>query len=157
MPSQTWTGARCIFRINGAKVAFASGCDGTEEVVYEPVDVLDNLEVFEYAPVGYRVTFNCAIFKTVRGLAGAKKVPEGQLYGSVKQMGIMPQQGLDLNNIMTSGWMKATLEDNQTHQTLKQIEEVKCATNNWSVTARGIVGENLTFNAIRIRDESELS
>lgn len=157
MSTNVFSGARAVFKVGAQKVAFASGCDGTEEVMYEAVDVLDNLEVAEYVPVGYRVTFNAAIFRTVKGVSGAKTVPDGQRWGSVKEMGLMPKNGIDLKNIMTSGAMTATVEDSLTKKIVSQIEEVKCATNNWSITARGIVGQNLTFNAIRAKDESELA
>ena len=48
MSTNVFSGARTIFRVNDKKVAFASGCDGNEEVLYEAVDVLDKIEVAEY-------------------------------------------------------------------------------------------------------------
>jgi len=35
------------------------------------------------------------------------------------------------------------------------LEQVKIASHNWAVDARGIVGEDCTFVAIRLKDESE--
>lgn len=153
MSTNVFSGARAIFRLNGQKVAFASGCDGSEEIMYEPVDVLDNLEVQEFVPVGYRVTFTCAIFRTIKGVDNAKAPREG-MYGSMKEMGIFPSI-LDLQNVLTKGTMTAVLIDRLTHKTVAQVEEVKCASYNWTISARGIVGQNVTFNAIRIKDETE--
>lgn len=155
MSTNVFSGARAIFRINNEKVAFASGCDGSEEVMYEPVDVMDNLEVQEYVPVGYRVSFSCAIFRTVKGTTNARPPKEG-MYGSPKAMGIFPSI-TDPKAILTKGTLTCEIQDTITKQTIMQLEEVKCASNNWSVTARGIVGTNLTFNAIRMKDETEVA
>lgn len=155
MSTNVFSGARAIFRLGGQKVAFASGCDGSEEIMYEPVDVLDNLEVQEFVPVGYRVTFTCAIFRTVKGVEGAKAPKEG-MYGSMKEMGIFPSI-LDLKNILLKGSMTASIIDKLTNKVVAQVEEVKCASYNWTISARGIVGQNVTFNCIRIKDESEAS
>lgn len=158
MSTNVFSGARATFKIGGQKVAYASGCDGSEEVMYEPVDVLDNLEVQEYAPVGYRITFNCAIFRTVKGTKGARvpanSADPGQgMYGSAKEMGIFPGVTRP-EDILLKGAMHCTIEDRLTGKVLMDLMEVKCASNNWSITARGIVGTNLTFNAIRSHDES---
>ena len=158
MSTNVFSGARAIFRIGGQKVAYASGCDGSEEVMHEPADVMDNLEVQEYVPVGYRVTFNCAIFRTVPGTPGAR-VPSntsdpGQgMYGSPKAMGVFP--GINRpEDILLKAPLHCTIEDRLTHKVIMDLMEVKCANNNWSVTARGLVGTNLAFNAIRMHDES---
>lgn len=138
MSGKVFSGARARFKINGKKIAYAGGVDGTEEVVYEPVDVLDKLEVAEYVPVGYRVTLSCSIFRTV-----------GE---SLKKLNIFPKE----DNILTSGDLVATVEDSQTGRTIAQYEGVKASSKNFSITARGIVGQNVTFVAIRAKDEADL-
>ncbi len=138
MAGKVWSGARARFKIDGKKVGYASGCEGTEEVIYEPVEVLDKLEVAEHVPVGYRVTFSCTIFRIV-----------GE---SLKKLGIFPKE----DNILTSGVLTATIEDSVTGRTLVQIEGVKAASKNFTVTARGIVGQNVTFVGIRAKDEADL-
>lgn len=153
MSTNVFSGARAIFRIDGTKMAFASGCDGSEEIMYEPVDVLDNLEVQEYVPVGYRVTFTCQIFRTIRGNPYASPPQDGN-YGSLKEQGLFPKAGSDLFSVLTKGTMTCTIHDRITKKPIMQLEGVKCASYNWNVTARGIVGQNLTFNAIRMKDET---
>jgi hypothetical protein len=162
MATNVFSGARAIFRVNSKQVAFASGCDGTEEIMYEAVDVLDNIEVAEYVPVGYRVTFNCAVFRTVAGASssgpissnGPRAPKEGEL-GSLKKpsIGLFPRSTGSPSEILTNGSMSASITDHLTNTTVYNIQEVKAQTLNFSITARGIVGQNVTFNAIRMTSE----
>jgi len=166
MSTNVFSGARAIFRVNDKQVAFASGCDGTEEVLYEAVDVLDNIEVAEYVPVGYRVNFNCAVFRTVQGpqitpegpiwKTGPKAPADGQL-GSLKNpaVGIFPRSTGTPSEILTNGSMNASVTDRLTNTSLYRMQEVKATTLNFSITARGIVGQNVSFNAIRMSSEDE--
>lgn len=155
-PTNTFSGARAIFRVDSNKIAFASGCSGGEEIQFEPVDVLDNLEPQEHVPVGYRVNFSAEVFRTIKGVNGAI-VPKEGIHGSVKEMGIFPKAGADPLNILNSGEMTSTITDRLTQKTIMQVERVKAATHNFNVTARGIVGQNVTFVAIRMKDESEVA
>ena len=59
------TGARARFSIEGVKVGFATDVNLGEEIQYEEANVLDNIEVEEYVPVGYRVTFTARKFRIV--------------------------------------------------------------------------------------------
>ena len=164
MTTNTFSGARCIFKVQDQKVAFASGCDGTEEILYEAVDVLDRIEVAEYVPVGYRVTFNCNVFRTIQkrsvitgvGTVGANTPEEGTL-GSLKYdtIGIFPRSTGNPSNILTNGALNASITDRLTDTVLYKLEEVKAQTLNFSITARGIDGQNVSFNAIRMRSEDD--
>lgn len=164
MATNVFSGARAIFKVNDTKVAFASGVDGSEEVMYEAVDVLDNIEVAEYVPVGYRVTFNCAVFRTVKGVRASgpissegPRLPEEGELGSVKtpSIGLFPRSTGTPSEILTNGTMSATITDRLSQTTLYRLEEVKAQTLNFSITARGIVGQNVSFNAIRMRSEDD--
>jgi hypothetical protein len=138
MPApQAFSGARARFKIDGVVVGFAGGVSGSESIDYEPVDVLDLLEVREYVPVAYRATLNAQIFRVV-----------GK---SLKALGIFPTE----ENILTSGDLTATIEDRLTGNTTAQFEACKCQEHSFDVTARGIVSENVTFVTIRLRDEFE--
>ena len=164
MSTNTFSGARAIFKVNDKQVAYASGCDGSEEIMYEAVDVLDMIETAEYVPVGYRVTFNCAIFRTVAGVtatgpistAPPRRPVEGQL-GSVKQnsVGLFPRSSGSPSEILTNGAMSASITDRLTKTTLYRLQECKATTLNFSISARGIVGQQVGFNAIRLVQEDE--
>jgi hypothetical protein len=146
-----FSGARARFKIDGVKVGYATGCSGSEEITYEPVEVLDNIEVEEYVPIAYRVTFTASRVRII-----------GE---TVKKAGWFPKNAGNveehLKNILTaSDKMQCTLEATRsdgTVETFMTLEQVKLTSHNWSVNARGIVGEDMTFVAVRMRDESETS
>jgi hypothetical protein len=141
-----FTGARARFSINGVKVGYARNVAVTEEIQYDPVEILDNIEVEEYVPVAYRVTFTASQFRII-----------GE---TVKSLGYFPNVGSNteehLENILVSGDLTATVEDTNTGKIFATLEQVKVASHNWTIDARGVVGEDLTFVAIRIKDESEV-
>ena len=138
MASQTFSGARAIFSIGTVQVGFAGGVSGEEMIDYEPVDVLDLLEVQEHVPVAYRTSLNAQIFRVVGN--------------SLKARGIMPVQ----SDIITSGDLEASIKDNVTNNTLQLFQGVRCSGHSFDITARGIVQENVPFVAIRVIDEFEL-
>ena len=136
--SQTFSGARALFLINSVPVAFAGGVSGSEEIDYEPVDVLNLLEVREHVPVAYRTTLSAQVFRVV-----------GQ---SLKQLGIMPNQ----SDIITTDDLEAAVQDTVTGNTIALFQGVRCAGHTFDITARGIVQENVNFVTIRVLDESEV-
>jgi len=141
-----FTGARARFSIDGVKVGYARNVAVTEEIQYDPVEILDNIEVEEYVPVAYRVTFTASQFRII-----------GE---TVKSLGYFPNVGQNVNehleNILISGDLTATVEDTKTGKIFATLEQVKVASHNWTIDARGVVGEDLTFVAIRVKDESEV-
>jgi hypothetical protein len=142
-----YTGARARFSIDGIKVGYARNVSGSETIEYEAVEVLDNIEVEEYAPVAYRVTLSASMFRIV-----------GE---TLKSRGWFPSTGGSveehLENILVSGDLVATLEDTKTGKIMATVEQVKIQTRNFTVDARGIVGEDAEFVAIRMKDESEVT
>jgi len=130
MAANTFSGARARFKIDGSIVGFAAGVSGSESVDFEPVDVLDLLEVREFVPVAYRATLSAQIFRVI-----------GK---SLKALGIMPKE----DNILTSGDLTCTIEDKLTGETMAQFEACKAQEHAFDVTARGIVSENVTFVTI---------
>lgn len=141
-----FTGARARFSINGVKVGYARNVAVTEEIQYDPAEVLDNIEVEEYVPVAYRVRFTASTFRII-----------GE---TMKERGWFPPVGGNveehLENILVTGDLVATIEDTKTGKIFATLEQVKVASHNWTVDARGIVGEDMEFVAIRVKDESEI-
>jgi|688.fasta_scaffold27399_7 hypothetical protein len=135
--SNTFSGARAVFLINSVPVAFAGGVSGEEMIDYEPVDVIQFLEVREFVPVAYRTSLNAQVFRVVGN--------------SLKKLGILPRQ----EEIITSGDLEAAIQDTVTRQTLALFQGVRCSGHSFDVTARGIVQENVTFVSIRVLDEFE--
>lgn len=140
------TGARSRMSINGTKVGYARNVTVNEEIQYDPVEVLDNIEVEEHVPIAYRVRFTASKFRII-----------GE---TLKERGWMPESGNTtdehLTNILNTGELVATIEDTRTSRIWATLEQVKIASINWTVDARGIVGEDVEFVAIRYKDESEV-
>lgn len=142
MAANTFSGARARFKVDGNIVGFAGGVSGSESIDYEPIDVLDLLEVREFVPVAYRATLSAQIFRVIGN--------------SLKAQGIFPAPGKNgLESILTSGDLECTVEDSITGNTMAHFEECKAQEHTFDITARGIVSENVTFVTIRLRDEYE--
>jgi len=143
---RVFTGARARLLIDGQKVGYARNCNGREEIQYEPVEVLDNIEVEEHVPVRYRVTFSMSRVRIVKE--------------TLKSLGYYPKLGNNpgehLLNILTSGTLTVAIEDNKTGSPIMILEQAKAQSKNFSVDASGMVAEDVDFVAIRMRDESEV-
>lgn len=139
------TGARALFSIEGRKVGYARNVSIGEEIQYIPIEILNNIEVEEFVPVSYTVTFSAGQFRIV-----------GE---TLKSLGWFPSVGNNeeehLSNILVSGDLTATVEDTATGKLIATLEQVKVSGHNWQVEARGVVGEDVSFVSVRCRDESE--
>ena len=136
MGSQTMTGAKAIFRLNGTQIAFASSVTFNENIQLEEVNVLDKLETVEHAEVGYRVDISCQTFRI-----------QNQ---SVKQLGIMPR----LEDILVSGSLTAEVVDRVTNAVLLLMEGVKLESRQTTVDARGLMTETWNFKGTKSSDEA---
>lgn len=141
------TGARCKFSIQGKVVGYARNVNVTEEIEYQPIEVLDNIRVEEFVPVAYRCRLTASFFRIVGD--------------TLKSMGFFPPNGGDtdehLENILTNGELNAQIEDRKTGKIITQVQQVKVASHNWTVDAKGVVGEDMEFVAISTSDESEIA
>lgn len=144
-PVPAITGARARFSINGVKVGYARSVNLNENIDYRPLEVLDNIRIEEHVPVGYDCALTCEQFKIVNQ--------------TFKARGFFPKTGRDssehLLNILLQGELTATLEDVVSGRILATVERCRIATTNYTVNARDITGENVTFVAILVKDESE--
>jgi len=59
--------------------------------------------------------------------------------------------------MLAMGELTATIEDNETAQIIANVEGVKISERNVNISARGVVGTNVSMVAKRARDESDLS
>ena len=142
---RVYTGARSRFTLQGITLAFAVSVTAREEIQYEPVETLDNIKVQEHPPVAYRASMSASQVRIV-----------GE---TVRSLGLFPKLGATtqefLLNILTLEDLVAQLEDSKTGLVVANVLGVKLATRDFTVNARGVVNEDLTFVAIEISDESE--
>jgi hypothetical protein len=134
--SKVMTGAKAIFRLGGNQVAFASSVSYNENIQLEEVNVLDQLEVVEFAEVGYRVDLSCQNFRVANA--------------SVKQLGIMSK----LNDILTQGELTAEIIDRATGAVILLMEGVKLESRQTTVDARGLMSETWSFRGRKSSDEA---
>lgn len=147
--TRVFSGARARFVWNNLPIGFAAGINGSEDIQYEEVAVLDNLAVMEYVPVGYRVSFSAQIFRTVALALGVSTFDKP---GSLQEQQVFPR----FDQILRLEGVSAMIQDSITGKSIALIKQIKAASYNWSVNARGIVSQNVTFNAIRMLDESQI-
>lgn len=144
--ANVFTGCRARFQLNGKTVGYATGVTVRETITYEPIKVLDNIQTKEHAPTDYDVSMTADMVRIV-----------GE---SVKTAGYFPKQGTTpqehLSNIIAEGVLTATILDNQTGKVVRSVEGVRITESSMTVTARGVVGENVSMVAIRARDEADV-
>ena len=141
------TGARCRFAVKGITIGYATNVTVREAINYQPAEVLDNIETEEHVPVGYEVSMTAGFLRIISS--------------TLKTVGLFPKNGGDSNthllNILNQGAVEATITDRVTDQPWATAEQVKISERNTRVESRGLVGEDVTLVAIRLRDESELT
>lgn len=134
--SQTFTGPRAIFKIQGVEVAYASNVNYNISHDHQPIETLDHLAPLEYAEVGYKVDFSCSTFR----VAGRSAV----------QLGIQPK----LEDILTQPELVVELQDRIKQITILRITGVKMTGRSGSVDARGVGTENWSFVGLKASDEA---
>ena len=143
------TGARARFNLNGKQVGYATGVTVREMIQYEPIKTLDNIQTIEHAPTDYEVSMTAELVRIIGT--------------TIKSEGWFPQQGISpedhLSNILSGGELTATIEADAnigSHTIVMNVEGVRISERNMNITARGVVGTNVTMVAIRARDESDI-
>ena len=140
------TGARARLSFSGVKVGYATGVSLREMIQYEPLKVLDDIQVQEHIPVDYDVSMTADVVRIVGD--------------SLKKNGWFPSQGANsaafLLNVINSGELVADIEDSVTGKIIYHVEGVKISERNVTISARGIVGKNVSMVAKRARDEFDL-
>lgn len=139
-------GCRARFLLNGVKVGLATGVTVRENITYEPVKVLDNIQVEEHVAVDYECSMTADLIRLVDR--------------DNKSQGWLPKQGATveehLRNIISSGTLTAQIIDNQTGDIIANVEEVKIAETNLTIQARGVAGENVSMVAKRVRSKADM-
>ena len=144
--NQVITGSRVKLQINNQLVGYATVASYVETITYEPVAVLDLMEIAEHVPVAYDVAFTASrVFFKTETLKGKMKM--------------FPQRGSNnadlLNNLVSigaQGQMTAVIID-ANGDAIVTLQGVKVTSHNLTFGARAVVGEDITFVAIRALDK----
>jgi len=141
------TGARAKLTISGVPVGYARTISVNRIYALEDVEAIGNIEVEEHVVTGYRVTGNFGFFRLV-----------GE---TLRSRGWIPSTGANaeehLLNVLTLETLGATIEDIKTGKIITKLQRLIIEGSNWTINARGIVGEDCNWRAIREKDESEVA
>lgn len=146
MSINVFTGPRARFTLNGTVIALARSVQVQDELVYDPIKVMDNLEVLEHEPIDYNCSMSAAevliVGKTLEGLGFA--APKGQTAAD------------HLRNVLSLPDITAQIEDNQDDTIIARVFGVKIASKSFAVDARTSVARDVQFVARRVQEASEL-
>ncbi len=134
--SQTFTGARAVFKIQGTQIAYASNCSYTINHQVQAIETLEKLNPIEHAEVGYDVSFSCNSFRVANN--------------SAVNLGIQPV----LESILTQPELTVELIDKISTATMLRIVGVKMTSRSGSVDARGVATESWSFVGLKASDEA---
>jgi|TARA_X000001388_G_scaffold20926_1_gene13853 hypothetical protein len=142
------SGSRVKLSVNGTDIGYATISSYVETITYDPIAVLDQMEIAEHVPVAYDVAFTASrvflITDTLKSMSLFPKVDPGANFTTAL-----------LNNLLgigTDGEMTAAIVDSQTGQTIVSLQGVKITSHNLTFGARAVVGEDVGFVARRVKD-----
>lgn len=152
------TGARVRLEIDGRAIGHGTVASYTESIGYDPITVLDHLEVVEHVPVAYDVAFTASrIYLVTKDLKDAATALFPTWPAGGDSTGF-------LFNILQKAEMQASIidrvgtdEQNPGEKTIVQLQGVKIASHNLTFGARAIVGQDIAFVARRALTGPELS
>lgn len=137
MSSNTITGARAIFIVNGNKVAYTNSLNYNISQNLTPIDVLDQLVPAEFAETGYAVDCQCSSFRVYNS--------------SPMQLGIQAR----LEDLLNQGELTIEVHDRQNPGApALLIERCKMSGRSGSFDARGVWQEQWSFVGIKFSDET---
>lgn len=137
MANRAFSGPRAQLWVTGASgrvlVGWGTGCSGTVSVQQMRIDVLNNPASEEIEPVGY----------TVSGTFDRVRIVDVSLL----DLGIDPTQG-DTINFVNFPALNIDIYDEVGDQPIERIYGARMSQRSWSVQARGIMSEQVSFEAL---------
>jgi len=143
---KVFSGPRALITIGGVEVGFLQDVSGEESLEYLPVDVIGDIFVKEHVPVAVRVSFSASLVRIVGD--------------TLRASGIWPKLGDGtskkyLENVLDQLDLTILVQDQITGESLYSIIGGRMTSRSFSVSARGIVGKNISFVGLKMKDESE--
>ena len=142
------SGSRVKLSVSGTDIGYATISSYVETITYDPIAVLDQMEIAEHVPVAYDVAFTASrvflITDTLKSMSLFPKVTGNGNFTSALLNALL--------QIGTDGEMTAAIEDNQTGKTIVTLQGVKITSHNLTFGARAVVGEDVGFVARRVKD-----
>lgn len=142
-----FSGARAALYIGNEEIGYATGCSGGEDIDLVPVVTLNNVQVREFVPVGYSVSFS------------ASRVV--LLTKSFKREGIFPKTDKDaathLDNMLNAGGEEGLTVNifDKSGELFMSLQKAQMASRSWSFGPRDVVGEDVNFVGVRIYEQAD--
>jgi hypothetical protein len=137
---KAFSGARAVLRIGDVDVGWATGVQGAEQIDYQPIEQLGEIDTIEFEPVARRVTFSASMVRII---------DEG-----LQAQGFHPKSGQNTTaDVINFAPMTMEIYDNIDGKVIYKIEGCKPTTRNWTVDRGGIMTVNADFVATRMLSE----
>ena len=132
------TGPRAILKVNGAPVGYCTGITIQENVEYQPIEPIGSIHTVEHAEVAYRVTGTCDFVRIFNNNASSNL-----LWTDMNDFkdGITP--------------LEMEVLDQVQDKTLYTVFGFKPESRSFRVEGRTLAGENVSWVAKAIKDESQ--
>lgn len=145
-----FSGARARLTVDGVVIGYATGVSAQEVVDYEPIKVLDAIYTVEWVPTSYDVSMT---FSRIRLIGDTLK--------GGKTLSIFPQVGKNgedlLKNVLALAQRELTaqIEDPTTGTMMAIATGIVIPRHSWSISSRGIVGEDIEVLARLLYEEAD--
>ena len=132
------SGARAKLLIGGVEVGYATGVNASEDITNVRVNVLGEIDSQEIVPTSRAVSVNCNFVRI--------------LNSSLSDQGAWVEGNTDA--VLGFPDLSMVIQDRVTGDTIWTIEGARCQTRNWTVDSGGIMSTNVSFEAIKMGDET---
>jgi hypothetical protein len=139
MATRAISGSRAKLFLGDTEVGFAVNVSGTETQMLQRIDAMGDAYSKEIVAVRRVASFTAAHVRIKNG--------------SLKALGAMARGST--TNILNFPPLTALLYDDLLDEPIEKITGCVAEQRSWSVDAAGIVNENVSFQAIRMKDEDE--
>jgi len=137
MANQVISGARAILKIGDAEIGYATGVQASEQIDYQPIEQLGEVDVITYEPTARRITMSCSMLRIL----------------DVSQLkNLFPASGQNTTADVLD-FVEMTAEVINLHgdkATLYKFEGVKPTSRNFTLDRGGIMMLNANFVATRM-------
>lgn len=141
-----FTGARARILFDGTRIGWASGCSFRRAYSKQGVEVVDNIEVEEFATLGYQVSGRASKF--------------GLVTESLTTLGLLPAIGNTseehIKNLLAMNPFTWQLIDTISGKPTFEFHDCEVEAEDINIAARSIMMHDISIVGIRVKDADEL-
>ena len=137
MAATVVSGARAILKIGDEEIGYATGVQASEQIDYQPVEQLGEVDVVTYEPTARRITMSCSLLR---------------ILDATQLTNLFPASGQGTTaSVLDFSELTAEVIDNHGNgQTLYKFEGVKPTSRNFTLDRGGIMMVNANFVCTRM-------